>query len=382
MKNLSGREKIKVLFQSIGVLTGFNLELVSKLSEYDDLEITLETPQLVLLSHAIRRKVGKGGKFQVRVIRSPLRIIPFYQNFETDPVSKISDKLYDIYSKKFNIIHLNSYKDWIWKKIKHPRKIFTVHGAGEKQDKYPQISSIFQNCSKVVAISNYVRREINKNTSFSPSKVIPHGVNTSLFQDKIPRENARKRLGLSNEEFVVLWNGVIAPHKDLLTFLKAAKRVCEQIEEVTFYIKGRSPDENYLKKIKKIIRKNEKLKDKTILNLDWLPYSQLPILYRAADVLAHSSLYEGFGLVLLEAMACRTPVIAANSTTSEEIIGDAGVLFEPENHEELAENLISLICRESVRNKLADEAKKRIFKKGFTWKDIAREYYSLYQKMM
>jgi glycosyltransferase involved in cell wall biosynthesis len=75
----------------------------------------------------------------------------------------------------------------------------------------------------------------------------------------------------------------------------------------------------------------------------YVPDEELPLWYNAATLLLFPSLYEGFGLPILEAMACKTAVIAANTSSIPEAVGEAGLLFDPHNPTELAERILSIL---------------------------------------
>jgi len=84
-----------------------------------------------------------------------------------------------------------------------------------------------------------------------------------------------------------------------------------------------------------------------------------------ADVLVYPSLYEGFGLPALEAMACGTPVIAANTSSLPEVVGDAGLLVDPYSVGEIADALASVLVDSSLRARLSDDGLMRA--KLFNW---------------
>jgi glycosyltransferase involved in cell wall biosynthesis len=97
----------------------------------------------------------------------------------------------------------------------------------------------------------------------------------------------------------------------------------------------------------------------------------MPLLYSAADVFVYPSLYEGFGLPVIEAMACGVPVAASNMTSLPEAVGDAGLLFDPNNHEEMAETLHRIISDPECRNNLVTKGLAR--SKAFSWEKAASE---------
>ena len=104
----------------------------------------------------------------------------------------------------------------------------------------------------------------------------------------------------------------------------------------------------------------------------------LPILYQAAEVFVTLSLYEGFGLPILEAMASGTPVVASDSTSLPEVVGEAGILVNPFNIEEVATAIGELIQRGIIRERYVEAGLNRA--KIFTWEKCAQKTLTVYRK--
>lgn len=97
----------------------------------------------------------------------------------------------------------------------------------------------------------------------------------------------------------------------------------------------------------------------------------LPAIYSMAEVLVYPSIYEGFGLPPLEAMACGCPVIASNTSSLPEVVGDAGILINPYDVEALKQAILSVIRDDALRNLLRDRGLERA--KMFSWEKTAKE---------
>ncbi len=108
--------------------------------------------------------------------------------------------------------------------------------------------------------------------------------------------------------------------------------------------------------------------------------ADLPALYSAARILAYPSLYEGFGLPMLEAMACGTPVVASTASCLPEVAGDAALLIDPYDVAALAEALTRAHADESLRATLIDLGRRRAA--AFRWNDSAAQLLGLYQRIM
>lgn len=109
-----------------------------------------------------------------------------------------------------------------------------------------------------------------------------------------------------------------------------------------------------------------------------VPEEDLPALYRLATAFVFPSLWEGFGLPILEAMACGTPVACANSSSLPEVAGDAALLFDPTSPGEIAGALLRLLGEPELRAELLQRGLARA--KGFSWEKTALETLSVYRK--
>ncbi len=110
--------------------------------------------------------------------------------------------------------------------------------------------------------------------------------------------------------------------------------------------------------------------------LGYLPYQDLPLIYSAATALVFPSLFEGFGLPVLEAMACDCPVICANSTSLPELVGEAAILIDPLDVAQLAEAIYNGCHSASLRRNLQEKGWQQV--KKFSWQQSARQTVALY----
>jgi len=104
----------------------------------------------------------------------------------------------------------------------------------------------------------------------------------------------------------------------------------------------------------------------------------LPALYTAAEVFVYPSLYEGFGLPVLEAMACGTPVLTSNVASLPEVAGDAAVLVDPRDEGAIADAMAELLRDRQARDQLRARGAARA--RGFTWERCARETWTVYEE--
>lgn len=116
-----------------------------------------------------------------------------------------------------------------------------------------------------------------------------------------------------------------------------------------------------------------------IILTDFLDDDELVLLYNCAAVFLYPSLYEGFGLPPLEAMACGTPVIASNITSIPEIVGDAAILIDPTDGGQLKKALLELLSNEHLRRQLISRGFRQARK--FSWRKMAEQTLAVYESV-
>ncbi len=163
--------------------------------------------------------------------------------------------------------------------------------------------------------------------------------------------------------------GINKPHKNIATLVRAWRRVKSR---AVLVIAG-AWDERYA-------GKQEGGGAGEICFIHNIPDADLPALYAGARVFVMPSLYEGFGLPALEAMACGAPVIASNVSSLPEVVGDAALLFNPRDDAALAQLLARVLDDAALRDEL--RAKSRARARNFSWERTARETLAVYRKVI
>jgi glycosyltransferase involved in cell wall biosynthesis len=179
-------------------------------------------------------------------------------------------------------------------------------------------------------------------------------------------------------ERYILFLGTLEPRKDAVTLLRAFAlwRNKPPAEEVKLVIAGGRgwgyPD---------VLRTCKSLRlDEAVLFTGFIDEEDLPDLYRGAELFVYPSLSEGFGLPILEAMACGVPVITSNVSSMPEVAGQAAVLIEPREPEALAAAIASVLSDEALRGWLREQGLGRA--KAFSWPDVARRTLDLYADLL
>jgi glycosyltransferase involved in cell wall biosynthesis len=124
---------------------------------------------------------------------------------------------------------------------------------------------------------------------------------------------------------------------------------------------------------------NELGLQKDVIFTGFIPEVDLPIYYSNAACFILPSLYEGFGLPLLEAMACGCPVIASNITSIPEVVGNAGILVNSQNIKEIASAIEQVLFNEKIREELIEKGFEQCRK--FSWDRTAIETSRIYESL-
>ena len=173
----------------------------------------------------------------------------------------------------------------------------------------------------------------------------------------------------------ILYVGGQLPHKNIQTLIKAYRDIRKRGIKHKLVIAGLNGltgrDNTSLIKSSNLSR--------DIIYTGYLPSECLPALYNAADLLVYPSLYEGFGLPPLEAMASGCPVIASNNSSLPEVLGNAGVMVEPTNIGDLTDSIIEVLLDDTLRRQMVTKGLRRA--QQFSWSKCANETYKVYQEV-
>lgn len=209
-------------------------------------------------------------------------------------------------------------------------------------------------------------------------EVVPPGVDLSLFRP-VERRQARQRVGLRDDEKVLLYVGRLDPIKgiDLLLRTLALMQDNYPLKAVIVGGEGRGhPDTEELEKLAQNLGVEGQLS-----MVGRVPQEELSLFYSAADVCVVPSYYESFGLTALEAMACGTPVVASRVGGLPYVIQDGrtGYLAEKRSPEAFAPLLERLFADEDLRSQMGREAQRRVI--SFGWRYTAERIATLYNQL-
>lgn len=230
----------------------------------------------------------------------------------------------------------------------------------------------------IITGSDFIRNEIINLFNVSETRItrIYHGVSArfkprSFFEIKAILE----KFGLSKKKYL-LSVATLEPRKNLerliLSFKKLSPQQRKQFPLVLVGIKGWK---NY--KLQRLI--GALVQDKHLYYLGYISEKNLPYLYSGAFGFIYLSIYEGFGLPLLEAMASGVPILAANRPCITEIVGDAVLLADPFNIRDIFLNLCQLLYNNKLREQLKQQGINRADK--FSWTKCIDDTVNVYKKV-
>ncbi|MEI2369147.1 glycosyltransferase family 4 protein, partial [Niallia circulans] len=231
---------------------------------------------------------------------------------------------------------------------------------------------------KVLTVSEYSKKELVEVFPKLSEKIENMGISIS---SNIREVKDLKKLAEVKERYklpfrFLLSVGSLEPRKNLLFLIKSFTKFCLETnqKDLKLVITGRSAWG--ATDILSYIKVNNM--ESQIIMTGYVPDDDLNSLYSLCDFFVFPSLYEGFGLPVLEAMACGSSVIVSNSSSIPEVAGDAAVYFNPLDEESLINVLKGVYNNSEVQRELKYKGKKRVTK--FSWDKITENIYALYGK--
>ena len=222
------------------------------------------------------------------------------------------------------------------------------------------INAAVNRSNSIITISEFSKKEIIKYTGVSARKinVVHYGIDKIMFQQQFSNSKIRElRIKLNLPDNYLLFVGSTKPHKNFIGIINAFASVLKSFPDENLVVLGIRFDEINNELCKIII--NNKLKDNLIFP-GYIGENDLSYIYHNAKCLIFPSLYEGFGLPPLEAMAAGCPVIASNFASIPEVCNDAALYFDPNNIEDVTTKIESLIRDDNLRLDLIEKGKNNL----------------------
>lgn len=237
------------------------------------------------------------------------------------------------------------------------------------------LGQTLKKADKILTGSKNTKNDIMEifKTNQEKIEVIYYGVDEMFkpIKDQNLLENFRNKYKLPTK--YILYSGSMRKHKNLENALKAYSRLKDKSYDLVLAGVGLQ-NQKVLEPMLKELKITERVKI-----IPFLDYIELVLLYNSASVLFFPTLYEGFGLPVLEAMACGIPVVSSNNSSIAEVSGDAAVLVNPANLKEMAESLEKILDETPLRQKMISRGLERA--KMFSWKKTAEQTLKIYQEL-
>lgn len=239
-----------------------------------------------------------------------------------------------------------------------------------KLKKWTEIS--VKNADKIITISQSSKRDLVKVYKLNPKKITVSypGYDQAIFYPREDKEKVNKVLSRYNiyEPFII-FIGTVQPRKNLKRLIEVFKR----IENLKLVIVGKTLGpgrkgwmyEDILEMPKRL-----GIEERVIFT-GFVPTCDLPYLLSSAKAYVLPSLYEGFGIPIVEAMACGIPVIVSNTSSLPEVVGKNGLLIDPQSNDQMEQAIRIITVDKKLWIKLSKASLKRA--KFFSWVKMAKE---------
>ena len=234
-----------------------------------------------------------------------------------------------------------------------------------------------QRAKAVIAVSESTRRDLIRYYGISPDKItVIYEAAAPHFRPAPPEAIAAVRVRYGLPEDFILAVGTIEPRKNLSRLLEALQRLRQKGDNARLVVVGSKGwlYEGFFRHLEEL-----QLGDAVLLP-GYVPDVDLPAVYSAAKVYVLPSLYEGFGLEVLEAMACGTAVVCSHTSSLPEVGGEAAHYFDPTDVEEMAEAIATVWHNEALRAEMSRHGLAQAAR--FSWIRAAEETMAVYQRAM
>jgi len=259
-----------------------------------------------------------------------------------------------------------------------PRSVVTVHDLGYLY--FPRTHRVLDRlyldlstrhnaraAAHIIADSQATKRDLMERYGVDPAKiaVVYPGCDVAAFHplDAGAVESVKARYGIAGD--YILFVGTIQPRKNLVRLIEAYRKLEAGSWKLVIAGKKGWLYEAVFRRVRELGLEGQ------VVFTGYVAEEDLPALFSGARLFVFPSLYEGFGLPVLEAMACGTPVVCSNASSLPEVAGDAALLFDPLDVEGMAAAMDRVLRDEALRAELIERGLKRA--RRFSWEKCARE---------
>lgn len=238
-----------------------------------------------------------------------------------------------------------------------------------------QIPQIIPLCDGIITVSKFSKEDIMREFNFPGDKIfVTHLAPESIYKPRDKRKSKQliKDLYGIDGDFI-LYIGGFSPRKNIMGLIESFSKIFKSYKRnIKLVIAGKKGISYELYR-----QRTEQLSiSENVIFPGFIAMEHLPYLYSASELFVYPSFYEGFGLPPVEAMACGVPVIASNTTSIPEIIGDNAVSVNPSDIDALSEAMLNVLQDEALKEELITKGLVRASE--LTWKDTAMKTLNAY----
>lgn len=327
----------------------------------------------------IKNRLGIGSKNNFEII--PLKTANrFTWNFWTLP-KHLRQNPADIYLTQY-------ITPWfVPKKIKIATVVHDI--SFNFYAKYIKFSDLFflkllipvslRRADKIIAVSRFTRDEIIKYYKIAQEKVewIQNAVAESFLEEITADKSEPIRKKYNLPEKFILYVGTLQPRKNLPLLINAYAKIKEKIPGIKLVLAGNKSGHNFDTRINEAIRTNS-LEGEVLLP-GFIGEDDKPQVFKLAKIFCFPSLYEGFGIPILEAMSQGIPTVVSDIPAHREVAGDAALYFDAGTLDDFSEKMYNALIDENLRRKLSNSGLERV--RIFSWRKTAEKILEIFETL-
>lgn len=228
----------------------------------------------------------------------------------------------------------------------------------------------------IITISEFSKMEIMKYLDYPEERIhiVNDAVDHELYSPKRDK-NILKGVNVPENHKTILYVGSETPRMNLDFLLKSLSRLKKSFQEFKLLKIGEPQSFGARKHFLNSIKEYGLVEN--VIFVGYVAEEELPKWYNASDLLVYPCLYAGFGLPPLEAMACGTPVITSNTSSLPEVVGEAGIMVDPNDSSAMTRAMYEVLTNKTMAEEMVDNGLKR--SKLFKWEDSAKNTLKVYK---